>query len=144
MSEIDKVVEETIAPALETNREGIQATLQVVTELNGRVGALEQASASQRAINEQQQAIIESLQNQKASAESQARASNRIAKVLVLSLVLTPFVVDAKIEDNKFSIATKEVPLFIGALYGGGVLVTLLDDYQIKALASLFTIWKTK
>lgn len=88
--------------------------------------------------NQEQFVLIRQLETQRNAAKQTARRDSRLARILLLSLPVAIFVfngnLDVSSEGTKFSLKTKEVPWFVGAGFGVGVLMIVLEREEREAV----------
>lgn len=111
--------------------------MQLEDSIESRVERLEAQAATQAAQNQEQTKIIETLIEQRNCARKEARRDNRLVRILLLCLPMVLFIFDGSSDGSKFIFRTKEVPLWIGAGFGIGVLLIVLQDEERAAIAQL-------
>jgi hypothetical protein len=122
-------------------------------DLEQRVQALESIVAALQKTDLDQITRIQQLEQEKAIAQAQAREAakeatraNRVAKILLLSAAILPFVFDPNLSAGAngldFNVKSKEVPIWIGGGYMLAVVLVVLDKSQIDSAISAYGVWK--
>lgn len=143
--------ETTVEPPAELESYIAQMINTEVVKLDARITALEQQNLDlltenqqEKLLNQQQADQLVRLQTAKTVAEDKASNQDRLLKVMLLSFAIGMMTINPSINSDengriKFSIQTKEVPLWVGAGYGAGILMILLEKEQWTALLGLVT-----